>query len=90
MLAKETVRERQIGETEFERLSAIKILNENKNERIFTIHNPFSPDKTVCYNPKLLNENGWCYVEENVGWGFCSPSCNFMDKAVGYIYILYI
>ena len=43
----------------------------------------------TCYPPKLLQENGWCYLErqdktlplDDNPWGICSPSCSSKGMA---------
>ena len=60
-----------IGQEEFQRASAIKIEEERNNA---------VQETTLCYNPKLFVEKGWCQVDEfgvtDPVWGFCSPSCD--------------
>ena len=60
-----------IGQEEFQRASAIKIEEERNN---------LVQETTLCYNPKLFVEKGWCQVDEfgvtDPLWGFCSPSCD--------------
>ena len=82
--AREVVDDKDIGEEEFEIISAVKIVEEIRNR--FGLP---STDTRMCYNPKLFIEKGWCLTDSsntrNPGWGFCSPSCRLIDGAVSCV-----
>ena len=45
------------------------------------------PYKTkMCYNPELFTKHGWCKIDGSKSgdgkWGFCSPSCSFINDPV--------
>ena len=40
----------------------------------------------LCYNPSKVLNQGWCEVDGSTAgkpkWGFCSPSCSYVNKPV--------
>ena len=69
--AEKILQGKSIGQEELQRASAIKIEEEQNNA---------VQETTLCYNPKLFVEKGWCRVDKfgvtDPVWGFCSPSCD--------------
>ena len=61
-------------------------LSEHSAIKVKTMFGPIPYKTEICYNPEHFSKHGWCEIDGSTDgdlkWGFCSPSCSFINDPV--------